>query len=480
MTHPTPAETPVRTTGVMPPLMLLMVAAALDQTMLSTALPSIARDLGQPQWLPWVYAAYLIASTVAVPLYGRLADLWGPRKPLLIASAVFLVGALASASVTSLPWLVAARALQGLGGGGLMTLSMLVAAQMGRDLGERARLQGLVGAAFGLSTLAGPLLGSLVVQWLPWRGVFLLLWPLAAATTGLLARRLPRESRHSGASFDSWGLLLLSVALVSLLLATRRDPAWSAEFIGSLLGLAGLAAASFVHRARRVAHPLLPLPLLSHAWGGRATLLSLCAGAVMFGSVVYLPLMLQLRQHLSPTASALQLMPLMLGLVTAAIGCGRLLRAGWAPRRLAALSAALIFKSALGLAAVLQASTWHGTAFSLLLAPLGLGIGLLLPLTTVLSQRSAPAHWQGSATALPVMSRTLGGAIWVSLMGGWFGLDARHVDTLGWGCAQLMLAQAALGLAVAALAWGLPRSLGAPEPAAAEPAPAPQTALHTG
>lgn len=446
----------------MPPLMLLMVSAALDQTMLSTALPAIARDLGQAQWLPWVYAAYLIASTVAVPLYGRLADLWGPRKPLLLASAVFLLGAVVSAASPSLPALVAARGLQGLGGGGLMTLSMLVAAQLGHDVGERARLQGLVGAAFGLSTLAGPLLGSLVVQWLPWRGVFLLLWPLAAITTVLLARRLPRESRHSGASFDGWGLLLLTVALVGLLLATRRDPAWSAEFIGGLLGLAGLAAAAFVQRARRVAHPLLPLPLLSHAWDGRATLLSLCAGAVMFGSVVFLPLMLQLRQHLSPTASALQLMPLMLGLVTAAIGCGRLLRAGWAPRRLAALSAALILKSALGLAAVLQASTWHGTLFSLLLAPLGLGIGLLLPLTTVLSQRSAPAHWQGSATALPVMSRTLGGAVWVSLAGGWLGLDAQHVDALGSGCAQLMLAQAVLGLAVAALAWGLPRSLADP------------------
>lgn len=396
-------------------LMALLVLSGLDQTLLSTALPAIASDLHGQGLVSWVFSSYLIASTVVIPLYGKLADRFGPRPLLLVAGGLFAAGSLACAVSPSIEALIAARALQGLGGGGLMTLTMLAVAALAPPA-ERAHRQGLLGAAYGVATMLGPLLGGVLVQHLSWRWAMALHLPFTALALGVLAVARFGQAADRPARLDVAGAGLLASTLVCLLLATRSSVVGTAAGWG-LLAIGLKLALGWALVERRAADPLIPFSLFRSAAFSSAAAVSLCSGVALFAAVMFLPLYLQSALHLSPTASALHLLPLMLCLTLAARACGHAVRAGRSVRDLA-LAGALAMALAFGaLVAVLSGSAATAWAFSLAVVPLGLGLGLLFPVLTVVSQRSAEARHIGIATATPIMLRALGGAVGVSALG---------------------------------------------------------------
>ncbi len=398
-------------------LMLMLVLAALDQTILSTALPSIARDL--PGTLPpaWTFSAYLLAATVVIALYGRLADVYGRKPMLLLSIGLFLAGSLACALSQSMLQLVLARALQGAGGGGLMTLTMLTVASM-FPLQERGRYQSLLGAVYGVATMFGPLTGGWLTEHLSWHWAFGLNVPLALLAFAVLARTLPHQATGPRTPIDHLGALLLTGALCSALLMTQHErlqlPGWlSAAVLGTACVL---CTAAFVLRQRRAAHPLVPLSLFSRPVYAAASAIGLVTGVALYAAVVFMPAYLQTALHLAPTTAAWHLLPLMAGVTGAAIASGRLLRARVPARSMGMLASALVVLGFAALAAGMQWAPAQPLVLSLCLLPLGLGIGVLFPIITMVSQRASPAQLMGIATAVPVMLRSLGGAVGVALL----------------------------------------------------------------
>ncbi len=400
-------------------LVLTLAMAALDQTILSTALPVMAHELSGRWPLAWVFSSYLLAATVVITLYDRLADLFGTRRVLLLALGLFLLGSLACGGSRDLAQLVLARALQGAGGGGLMTLAMLsVTSLFAQD--QRPRYQSLLGAAYGIATLCGPLAGGALVEHLSWHWAFWLNVPFALIAWGLLATTLPdgRRPQAPGGRIDWPGAALLGAALTLLLVATQRQrlelPAWLG--LAALLGSGAVAAGLFLWRQHRAAHPLMPLALFGQPAYAASSVLAMASGVALYAAVALLPPYLQGGLRLSPTSSAWHLMPLMAGVTSAAIASGRLLRARRSPARLARVACALMVLGFVLLAAVLHAMPGQPRLLSLALLPLGVGPGLVFPIVTVVSQRVSPVRQLGIATAVPVMLRSLGGAGGVALL----------------------------------------------------------------
>lgn len=406
-------------------LVLTLVLAALDQTILSTALPVMARELPGHWPLAWVFSAYLLAATVVITLYGRLADVLGRKPMLLLAIGLFLVGSLACGASHDLQQLVVARALQGAGGGGLMTLTMLTVADL-FPLEQRGRYQGLLGAAYGVSTMFGPLLGGALVEHLSWHWAFWLNVPLAALAWGVLARTLPSKRVVAQASgtpearmgIDWLGAALLAAALVALLLATQHGQLNLPERVSLwlLLALGAALTLAFLWRQHRAAHPLLPLSLFARPAYAAASFIGLASGVALYAAVVFLPQYLQIGLHLSPTGSAWHLLPLMAGVTVAAVASGKLLRAQKPAASLARVACVLMLLSFGLIVAALHWLPLQPLALSISLLPLGLGLGLLFPIVTVVAQRVSPLQHMGIATAAPVMLRSLGGAAGVALL----------------------------------------------------------------
>lgn len=471
-------------TSTLPPsrtyaaLVTMLVLSGLDQTILSTALPSIARELGGSDRLSWVFSAYLIASTVVIPLHGKLADRWGTRPLLLVATALFALGSLACTLAGTMDALIAARALQGLGGGGLMTLTMLAVAGLFPPE-ERARRMGLLGAAYGLSTMLGPQIGAALVQALSWHWAFAMNVPIALAAGLVLWRSALARPVRRGQALDVAGAALLAAGLVALLLATRRDAGASVQ--ASSAALAAMLLAAWFWVERRAADPVVPLVLFRDAGFASAAAIGAASGIALFSAVVFLPLYLQTALHLSPSLSALHLLPMMLGITGAARLGGRALRAAVPSRRLATGAALTMAAAFAALATVCAFAPGNRWAISACLLPVGSGLGLLFPVVTVVSQRCAPPRHLGIATATPIMLRALGGALGVALLGELFahrvaaalgptGAALRGSDPTAAGERLLLpfasgleavfACAAAAGLIAALVAWrGLPRAL---------------------
>lgn len=406
-------------------LVLTLVLAALDQTILSTALPVIARELPGRWPLAWVFSAYLLAATVVIVLYGRLADVLGKKPMLLLAIGLFLVGSLACGASQDLQQLVASRALQGAGGGGLMTLTMLTVPELFAP-DQRGRYQGLLGAAYGVSTMFGPLLGGALVEHLSWHWAFWLNVPLAALAWGVLAWTLPakRASKETSAAqeprvrIDWLGAVLLSAALVLLLLATQHGQLHLPErlTLGMLLALGAALTVTFLWQQHRAAHPLLPLSLFARPTYAAVSFIGCATGIALYATVVFLPLYLQSGLHLSPTGSAWHLLPLMAGITVAAVASGKRLRAQTPAASLARVACVLMLLSFGLIVGMLHWFSRAPLALSAALLPLGLGLGLLFPIITVVAQRVSPVQHMGVATAAPLMLRNLGGAGGVALL----------------------------------------------------------------
>jgi EmrB/QacA subfamily drug resistance transporter len=402
-------------------LLLLLVLSGLDQTLLSSALPTIVRELGGADRSSWVFSAFLFASTVVIPVYGKLADRWGVRPLLLTAAGLFIAGSLACGVAPTMDTLIAARALQGLGGGGLMTLTVLAVSALAAPEERSARMARL-GAAYGLATMAGPLAGAFVTEHLSWRWTFFAAAPLALVAWAGLARTPMAGPQGERRPLDWPGALLLATLLVCAILATRSR-AFGAATTTALAVAAAALLPLWLWRQFRAADPIVPLSLFALPGFAANVWLAASTGMSLFAAVVFLPVFLQSVQHLSPTVSSLHLLPLMAGLILASRRAGVQLRRGTPPRILGAAASIAMAGSLAAIAGLLHAGIASAWTLSAVVLPMGAGLGLVMPVLSVVSQRAAPPEQVGIATALPMMLRALGGAMGVALLGEYL---ARH------------------------------------------------------
>lgn len=398
-------------------LMTAAFLAALDQTVVATALPTIVGDLGGLSQLSWVVTAYLVTSTVSVPLYGKLSDLHGRRRMYAVALGVFLAGSLASGLAGTMGQLIAARSLQGVGAGGLMAMAQAVIGDVVAPR-QRGRYMGYMGGAYALASVTGPLLGGAIVDTLHWRWIFLVNLPVGAAALWLTQRNLrlgvPRRERR----IDYAGAALLTGAVVALLLVSVWGGAtypWGSPVILGLVLLAAVALGAFVAVETRAPEPILPLELFRDRVVAVAAGLLVCTGMVLFGGIVALPLFMQAVLGLSATRSGLLLLPLVGGLLVAVVGTGRLISRRGRYRAFPIAGAALLAAGVALLSAV-SAET-SAVQVGLSLAVVGLGIGPLLQVPLLALQNAVPARHLGAGTSTALLARSMGGAAGVALFG---------------------------------------------------------------
>jgi EmrB/QacA subfamily drug resistance transporter len=399
-------------------ILLAMLLAALDQTIVATALPTIGRDLGDPEHLPWVVTAYLLSATAVTPLYGKLSDIHGRRLVLLVGIGTFVLGSLACALAPSMTVLIIARAFQGLGGGGLISLAQTIIADVVAPK-ERGRYQGYIAGVFVTSSVAGPVLGGFFAEHLHWSMIFWINLPLglvAFLMTNRVLRRLPRHERPH--RLDLLGAVLIVLATVMLLLALswggQRYPWGSVPVVGLLLGSV-VVSVLFVLRLWTAIEPLLPLPVILNPVVAAGTATACWAMGVFIGLSVYVPIYLQSVLRLSASASGLAMIALMGGTVTGATVSGRVMMHVRHYRRLPV--AGLIVAALAVLALALRPSGLPLVLVEVLLAAIGLGLGTMFPVTTVAVQNAVELHQLGTATASMNFFRSLGGAILVAAFG---------------------------------------------------------------
>ncbi|KAF1047284.1 MDR family MFS transporter [Xylophilus sp.] len=402
-------------------LMLAMVLSALDQNIVAAALPRMASDLGGLAHLPWVATAFMVASTVSTPLYGRLSDIHGRRPLFVVSIGIFLAASALCGLARSMPELIVFRALQGLGAGGLMTLSQTT---IGDLVGprERARWQGLFTGAFAVCSVVGPALGGLLTQALSWRWVFYVNLPVGAVALALLLvalGRAPRAAARSGRRIDTAGAALLAAATL-LWLAARllggHGIAWASWRMAGLAAGALVLLAAFVAVERRVAEPLMDLSLFGVPAFRAGVLATAAMAFAMMGALVFLPLYLQLVLGRQPAEAGLLMLPQVAGMVVSAAVGGRLVARTGRFQRALRIGVALE-GAGLALLAVCAFAGAPAAAFGAALVLLGLGMGVGMPNATVIVQNAVPRGQLGAATATMSFLRSLGGVAGVAVSG---------------------------------------------------------------
>ncbi len=399
-------------------VMLAMFLAALDQTIVATALPTMGREFGDVAHLSWIVTIYLLASTAVTPLYGKLADIHGRRVVLLSGIVVFVVGSVACA-LSPTPWLlVASRFVQGLGGGGLIALAQTIVGDMVSPK-ERGRYQVYFASVFLSSSLLGPVLGGFIAERLHWSAIFWINLPLGLGAywmTSSALKRLPRHERPH--KLDVLGALLMTAATMSLLLALSWGGTaypWRSWPIAGLVGGSVLLGCLFAWRLRTAQEPLFPLDMLSNGVVRRGTVAAGFGMGTFIGLTIYLPLYFETVMGLSATYSGLGLLPLTCGTVLGATASGRAMShlAHYKRVPLVGLSVAFIG------AAILSAFAGRIPLLPLcaLLAVVSIGLGTLLPVATVSIQNAVKPHQLGTATAVANFFRQIGGALIVAVFG---------------------------------------------------------------
>jgi EmrB/QacA subfamily drug resistance transporter len=408
-------------------LLLVLLLAALDQTIVSTALPTIVGDLGGISHLSWVVTAYLLAATITGPLYGKLGDLYGRKKVLQTAIVVFLVGSALCGLAQSMAQLIAFRALQGLGAGGLMVVTLAVVADIIPPR-ERGRYQGYFGAVFGLSTVIGPLLGGFFVDNLSWRWIFYVNLPVGALALSVIAVAFHTREITTRHAIDYLGAVLLAGALAAVVLFTSLGGttwAWSSPQVVALIAASVLLVPAFVLVELRAVEPILPLSLFRNHTFSVTSAIGFIVGFALFGAVTYLPLYFQVTKGSTPTVSGLQLTPLMAGLLVTSIVSGqvisRLGRYRFFPIAGTALMAfAMFLLSSLHV----HTSTWVAAIFATIL---GLGLGMVMQVLVLAVQNAVDRSVVGVATSGSTLFRQIGGSIGVALFGTIFA-NRLHVE----------------------------------------------------
>jgi EmrB/QacA subfamily drug resistance transporter len=399
-------------------ILTAMFLAALDQTIVATAMQTIGRELGDFEHLSWVVTAYLVASTAVTPLYGKLSDIYGRRVVLLVSIATFLVGSMACAAAPTMLVLILARAVQGLGGGGLFPLAQTIIGDLVPPK-ERARYQVYIASVFVAASLAGPILGGLFAEHLHWSLIFWVNVPLgvlALWTTHARLRRMPRHERYH--RLDVLGSVLMVGATVSLMLALNWGGvryAWTSATVLALFGGSALLWALFALRVATAREPLIPLSVLSNPVVGTATLASCFAMGTFIGLTIYVPVFLQAVVGLSASHSGFALIPLMGGTVAGATLSGQAMARVRHYKRLPMAGLAVAVAGTLVL--VLFPRGLPLPVLEGVLAAISLGLGTVLPVTTVSIQNAVPLHQLGTATANMNFFRQLGGAMIVAAFG---------------------------------------------------------------
>jgi EmrB/QacA subfamily drug resistance transporter len=413
-------------TTVFVALMLGMFLAALDQTIVSTALPTIVGDLGGLDHLSWVVTSYLLASTVSTPIYGKLGDMYGRKPVFLAAILIFLAGSLLAGLSQSMGELIGFRALQGAGAGGLMVSAQAIIADIVPPR-QRGRYMGLIGSVFAVASVAGPLLGGFFVDQISWRWVFYVNMPVGALAILIVIFRLHLHTPQTRHRIDYLGATFLTGGVGALILLTswggNQYPWRSSTIVG--LGVAGVALlVAFVWQERRATEPIVPLTLFRSPVFNVASAMGATIGMAMFGAIIFIPLYLQLVYGASATASGLRMLPLMIGLLVASIASGRAIsRIGrykiFPIAGTTILVVGMLLLSRLGV----DTAPWLASVYMLVV---GIGIGLVMQVLVLVVQNDARPEDIGVATATATFFRSVGGSFGVAIFGAIFATRLSH------------------------------------------------------
>jgi EmrB/QacA subfamily drug resistance transporter len=415
-----PAARPQRVRLIFGALMLVLLLASLDQTIVSTALPTIVGDLGGLNHLSWVVTGYLLASTVSGPLYGKLGDQYGRKKLLQSAIVLFLIGSVLCGISQNMTELIGFRALQGLGGGGLMVLTMAVLGDIFSPR-ERGRYQGYFGGVFGVSTVVGPLLGGFFVDNLSWRWIFYVNLPIGAIALAVIAIAFHARTDHVRHSIDYLGAAVLAGGLSAIVLFSSLGGttyAWGSTTIVLLIiaGIGLLVVFPFVER--RAAEPILPLELFHNRVFVVTSAIGFIVGLALFGAITYLPLYLQVVKGHSPTSSGLTLVPLMAGLLVTSILSGQLISRYGRYKPFPIIGAAIMVVGVFLLSRLNVETPLWKTIVAMVI--LGLGLGMVMQVLVLAAQNSVQHRLLGVATSGATMFRGIGGSIGVAGFGAIF------------------------------------------------------------
>ena len=401
---------------IMSGLMLGLLLASLDQTIVSTALPTISRDFHRVDLYSWVVTAYLLTSTASTPLYGKISDQFGRKRIFQIAIVIFLAGSALSGLAQNMYQLIIFRGVQGLGAGGLLTLAFAIIADIIPPR-ERGRYQGYFGAVFGVSSVLGPLIGGFLVDQASWRWVFYVNLPIGAVALVVVNRvlRLDFVARRTKVDVLGAGLIVTGVSafLVGVQNAGTAAKLTASSVAFGIIGLAFIGA--FVFWERRAAEPIVPLNLFRNRVFAVANLVGFISGMVMFGALLFLPLYFQTVRGISPTFSGLRLLPMLAGLLSASIISGRLISLRGRYKGFVVAGTAIL-SVGIGLMSTIKIDTpeW---ILALMLLTVGVGIGLFMQVLLLAVQNGIPPENMGSGTAAVTFFRTLGGAIGAAVLG---------------------------------------------------------------
>ena len=401
-------------------LMLGMLLAALDQTIVSTALPTIAGDLGGLNHYTWVVISYILTSTISMPLYGKLGDLYGRKRLIQAAIVIFLIGSALCGLSQNMTELILFRGLQGLGAGGLMVLSLAIIGDIVSPR-ERGRYQGYIGAVFAVSSIAGPLLGGFFVDNLSWRWVFYVNIPVGALALFVIAAVLHLPVHRVAHRIDILGTALLSAGATALTLALTlggTEWKWGSVWSVGLFAGGGILTVLFLFQENRSGEPIIPLHLFRNVIFDASSAGGFIIGLAMFGSIVYLPLFLQIVHGVSPTSSGLRLLPLMASMLITSVFSGRMItRVG--RYKMFPIVGMIVMTVGLYLLSQLTVSTSYLT-FSAYMVVLGLGMGLVMQVLILAVQNAVEYRDMGVATSTAVFLRSMGSVFGLAIFGAIF------------------------------------------------------------
>lgn len=401
-------------------LLVAMLLSSLDQTIFSTALPTIVGELNGVNHMLWVTTAYLVAATIMMPIYGKLGDLVGRKSLFIGALAIFVAGSVIGGMAGDMTTLIVARAIQGLGGGGLMILAQAIIADV-VPVKERAKYMGIMGAVFGVSSVLGPLMGGWFTESIGWRWAFWINIPLGLLAIAFAGIYLKLPSHRGAVRFDVWGTLTMAIAVTSIILTASWGGVqydWNSPTIIGLIASAIVFSALFVLAEHRAAEPLIPLALFRNRNFVLSTIAGLFIGVAMFGTISYLPTYLQIVEGVNATESGLLMISMIAGLMSMSILTGQLAsrtgRYKWMP-----IASMIVIGIALAAMSTLTVTTplWLLLVYLFLL---GAGVGLAMQILVLVVQNALPDRQVGTATASNNFFREIGASLGGAVVGGLF------------------------------------------------------------